>query len=570
MAGSLRQAASLLTVVLVAFFALAATAGDKGAGTEQRQWVDGPKVAPVSPPIYEITEQEQFVAVRDGVRLQTRLFLPVLPQGTPTPPCVIETDGYGVPLDPFFFPALRDLAKRGYAVMFARLRGTPPSEGMSDLYNRYGQDGYDLIEWMADQPWCNGDVGMVGGSLLGISQWLAAKQAPPHLRTFIPDVACGDCYTYLWYLGGMLPGQGRKARSLVPGAEHEYAAAIQHRNYDAFWRERTTMPEDVRAIAHRHIPVLVRDAWGDYLLAGAVHNYENYHGVGNKRKIILGSVSHAPAPDSMPYNNTEYQVMWLDRWLKGIHNGVDTEPRALIYVQGPNQWRFESDWPIPDTHHVSLFLRAGLSGTAISLNDGSLSSREPEGRAPSASYTYSPAGPFNQANGNGPILAVDQRPNEVSSLTWTSEPLSVPTEATGWWSLDFWASVNAPDTDFVVEITDVAPDGTSRQMGRGWLNAPRAFSRSNPQPLVPGAIYKFSVEVWPTSYVFPAGHRIRVDLSGSDCCVLGSDPNPTPARVTVYQDERHPSHVVVPVIGAVAAESLRGKRGGHGREDDDD
>jgi len=197
-----------------------------------------------------------------------------------------------------------------------------------------------------------------------------------------------------------------------------------------------------------------------------------------------------------------------------------------------------------------------------------MSSREPEGRASSASYTYSPAGPFNQANGNGPILAVDQRPNEASSLTWTSEPLSVPTEATGWWSLDFWASVNAPDTDFVVEITDVAPDGTSRQMGRGWLNAPRAFSRSNPRPLVPDAIYKFSVEVWPTSYVFPAGHRIRVDLSGSDCCVLGSDPNPTPARVTVYQDEHHPSRVVVPVIGAVAAEKLRGKRGGNGRWDD--
>ena len=555
----LRLLSAALAVLLVAVHAPSGTAGDKGAGTEHRQWVIGAKASPASPPIYAITEQEQFVAMRDGVRLQTRLFVPVLPAGAATPPCVLETDGYGTPLDPFFIPALQDLAKRGYAVVFARLRGTPPSEGVSDLYNRFGEDGHDLIEWMARQSWCNGDVGMVGGSLLGISQWLAAKQAPPSLRVFIPDVACGDCYTYLWYLGGMLPGQGRKARAGVPGAENEYAAAIQHRNFDAWWRERSTMPEDVQAIARRGISVLVRDAWGDYLLGGAVRNYENYTGVGNRRKIILGSVSHAPAPNSLPYTNTEYQVMWLDRWLKGIRNGVDTEPRALIYVQGPDQWRFESDWPIPDTHRVSLYLRARDSGTGVSINDGSLSEQAPAADESSVSYNYSPTGPFNNANGNGPLLAVDQRPDEVHSLTWTSDALSVPTEATGWWSLNFWASANAPDTDFVVEITDVAPDGTSKQVGRGWLNAARASSRSNPQPLAPGRAYNFSVEVFPTSYVFPAGHRIRVALSGSDCCTLGSDPNPTAARVTVYQDAAHPSHVELPVIGAVAAQNLRGR-----------
>jgi predicted acyl esterase len=571
MSRSRRLLPAALALALVAVQGLPAAAGEKGAGTEHRKWVNGAKAAPVSPPVYAITEHEQFVAVRDGVRLQTRIFLPVLPQGAKTPPCVLETDGYGTLLDPFFMPALQDLAKRGYAVMFARLRGTPPSEGVNGLYERYGEDGYDLIEWMADQPWCNGDVGMVGGSLLGISQWLAAKEAPPHLRTFIPDVACGDCYSYLWYLGGMLPGGGRKARAGVPGAENEYANAIQHRNFDAYWRERTTMPEDVRRIARREIPVLIRDAWGDYLLAGAVRNYENYKGVGNRRKIILGSVSHAPAPDSMPYTNVEYQVMWLDRWLKGIRNGIDKEPRALIYVQGPNQWRFESDWPIPDTHPVKLYLRGRLSGSAVSLNDGALSARPPRWGEDAVSYTYSPGGPFNQANGNGPILAVDQRPNELHSLTWTSEPLSVPTEATGWWSLDFWASVNAPDTDFVVEITDVAPDGSSTQVGRGWLNAARAFSRSNPKPLKEGRVYNFAVEVWPTSYVFPAGHRMRVALSGSDCCVLGSDPNPVPGRVTVHQDIFHPSHLEVPVIGGLAASKLRGGRGhGHGWFDDDD
>jgi len=125
----------------------------------------------------------------------------------------------------------------------------------------------------------------------------------------------------------------------------------------------------------------------------------------------------------------------------------------------------------------------------------------------------------------------------------------------------------ATDTDFVVEITDVAPDGTSTQMGRGWLNAPRFFSRSHPQPLAPGHIYRFNVQIWPTSYVFQAGHRIRVDLSGSDCCApVGEDPNPSPAKVTVYQDAQHPSYIDIPVIGTIAWRSLLGRPAG----DDED
>ncbi len=555
--------AALIACLLTLSTAPGSAQTAKGAGTEDRKWVEGPLPSPASPAIYPITEQERFLPMRDGVKLQTKTWLPVLPAGSATPPCVVETDGYDVALDPFFIPALQDLARRGYAVTFARLRGTPPSEGMRDLYNKFGQDGYDVIEWVAAQPWCNGDVGMVGGSLLGISQWLAAKQAPPQLKTIIPDVSCGDCYAVLWYVGGMLPGPGRKARPFP-----EYQTAILHRNFDDWWRERSTMPEEVEAIAGRGIPVLIRDAWADYLLGGNAKNYEYLRSLGHKRKIILGSVSHAPAPNSMPYSNVEYQVMWLDRWLKGIHNGVDTEPRALIYVQGPNQWRFETDWPIPDTRHAKLYLRAGVSGTAVSLNDGSLSERKSEAREAAASYTYAPTGPHNYAGANGPILAIDQRVDEAHGLTWSSEALKVPTEATGWWSLNFWAAAMATDTDFVVEITDVAPDGTSTQMGRGWLNAPRFFSRSHPQPLAPGHIYRFNVQIWPTSYVFQAGHRIRVDLSGSDCCApVGEDPNPSPAKVTVYQDAQHPSYIDIPVIGTIAWRSLLGRPAGDGEDE---
>jgi hypothetical protein len=118
---------------------------------------------------------------------------------------------------------------------------------------------------------------------------------------------------------------------------------------------------------------------------------------------------------------------------------------------------------------------------------------------------------------------------------------------TGWGRLKFFASSTAPDADFVVEIADVAPDGVSKTIARGWLNAPQYFSRSRPEPLVPGRIYEFDMEMWPSSYVYQKGHRIRVALSGSDS--PGTGANPTASEVTVYQDAQHPSALRLPVIG---------------------
>lgn len=557
-----------LTPVAVAIIAVAAlltpqpatSATTKGEGTEKRAWVNGRREALVSAQKFGVRVVPTVIPMRDGEMLRAVLYLPVRPPTDPGPgPCIGVLDGYAPPsaiaaLGAPYGAFLSDYATRGYAGVYVHLRamGVPEDEG---LYYKYGEDGYDVVEWMADQPWCNGRVGLRGTSLLGISQWFAAKGGPPSLKAMIPDVACGDCYWGLWYVGGMLPGEGRRGRTPPLTAYDEYAAAAQHRNYDAWWRARTVMPEVRRAMARRGVKVLVTGGWDDYMLDSYTRNYTEFARAGGTGKLILGPWGHGDAllgggDVLQPYSFDTYQLRFFDRWLKGLRNGIDDEGGALSYVEGPDQWRFERTWPIPDTKRIRLHLRSRRSGTAESLNDGSLTFAGPAAGEAKVRQGYKPEAPFNNAGGGAARLADDQRPDEARSLTWTSSRLKTNTELTGWPKLKFWASVTGGDRDFVVEITDVAPDGTSTQIGRGWLNAQRHFSRSDPKRLASGKIYGFALELWPMSRVVMTGHRVRISLAASDN--PGTDPNPVASTLTVYQDSAHPSSIELPVIGNAA------------------
>jgi putative CocE/NonD family hydrolase len=148
----------------------------------------------------------------------------------------------------------------------------------------------------------------------------------------------------------------------------------------------------------------------------------------------------------------------------------------------------------------------------------------------------------------------DQRPEEANVLTWTTPPLRVATEVTGRGKLTFWAEVGGTDADFVVQLNDVAPDGTSTQVTVGPLNASHARSRSHPQLPQPGRVEKYEMEIWPTSYVFQAGHRIRIDLaggakSGGPGYVQGPGQSPYPALITIHQDHQHASQLELPIVG---------------------
>ena len=496
--------------------------------------------------------------MRDGTKLDARLFTPVLAPGAPPTPCVLMADGYGRggAIGASFEGELFEIASRGYAVLHLSLRGSGKSGGTATLYNEFGHDGYDTVEWMAKQPWCDGSVGMVGPSLLGISQWLTAKELPPSLKAIVPEVACGDCYGALWYPGGMLPGPGREARKLSPGAEGEYATATAHRDLDAWWRAHTTQADDAAAIAAHGIAAFIAGGLDDYITPANIRLYEQFTAPsGARKRLFLGPYAHGWHTLYLQ----ELQIQWLDRWLKDRPNGADTAPPVMLYVKGANRWRYENAWPIADATKLALYFRAHPSGSIASLNDGTLAAGPPrEGASPPAAVPYAP--------GSGPTLpvllsavdgrdAADQRDDEARVLTWTTPKLPVATEVTGYPHLSFWAASSATDGDVVVSLDDVAPDDTSRQVVQGYLNAPHAASLATPAPLTPGALRHYSFDLLPTAYVFQAGHRIRLALAGGARAAAGlREPqgpgqNPTAYTWTIRSDADHPSLIELPIIG---------------------
>jgi uncharacterized protein len=231
-----------------------------GSGTGDRLWVDGRVQPPLRADRYEVTERPQRIPMRDGVGLAAVVFEPVHPAGPQAAPCVVVTNGYAAN-DYSMTPYLRDLASWGYPVVHAHLRGVAPSEGTGGLYEGYGPDGHDVIEWAAAQSFCNGRIGMVGASLLGISQWLAAKEHPEHLRVLVPDDSPNNTYEYLWYQGGLPPGPGRRRRQEVPGVQSEYAVAAREPWFNDFWRSHAATHEDIQELARRGLPALTSSGW---------------------------------------------------------------------------------------------------------------------------------------------------------------------------------------------------------------------------------------------------------------------------------------------------------------------
>jgi uncharacterized protein len=358
---------------------------------------------------------------------------------------------------------------------------------------------------------------------------------------------------------------------------------IAHRTDGPYWQQwapQQHYPEIT-------IPVLHIEGWYDAFLAGGVRNFTGMVSSGgstfarNNQRIVIGPWDHigwgrpgspaapmlkqiGPVGDS-PVN--ELMLAWWDHFLKGVDNGVSNGPTVDYFEMGANTWKTAAAWPLPGTRWTTYFLSSDGHASSV-LGDGQLVTNLPATGQPDT-YEYDPRNPVPSVGGHsccaasggsqGPYdqQSVEQRPDV---LVYTTPPLATDTEVTGPISVTLYASSSAPDTDWTAKLVDVHPDSTAVNLNNGIQRASFRVSSSAPTPIEPGTVYQYTITVWPTSNLFRAGHRIRLEISSSDFPQFDPNPNTgswlgesTATRVahqTVLHDAQHPSALVLPIIPA--------------------
>ena len=514
-----------------------------------------------------------LVPMRDGVNLAADLYVPDPDPGEPLP-VVMEYIPYRkdevVPGTRFYdyFP------RNGYIVARVDIRGTGGSGGVNvDEYVLQEQlDGYDAIEWLADQPFCDGHVNQMGISYGGFTSLQVATHQPPHLTSIIPMYFTDDRYTDdCHYRGGHLRkyydvghyGNFMIAYNALPPypewsggdwatiwEEHvernePYLLKwLAHQTDGPYWRHGS-----VRDIADRiECPVFMIGGWRD--------GYPNpplrlYRALQVPKKVLVGPWNHAVPDVAVPGPRIDYLhevVRWLDHWCKGKPTGIMDEPPVVLFVQhyekpvpdrleAAGEWRAESDWPAPGAGERTLNLDAGgLLGDAIG-DDGS------------DDFEYVPTVGVTGGLWSGGLqfgLPGDQRPDEAFSLLYSSDPLEEDLFVVGRPRALLHVSSTAAVIGFAVSLSDVAPDGTSHLVAKGMLNATRRNSLTDPEPLTPGEVYELEIEIDTTAWKFGQGHRIRLAIASADWPNVW--PTPEPATNTVHRGSGTPSRLVLPTV----------------------
>jgi putative CocE/NonD family hydrolase len=493
------------------------------------------------------------VPMRDGVELALDLLRPDLPD--PLPVVLLRTP-YDKVEQRTGRPELYErLAQRGYIVAFNDCRGRFNSDGVFRPYFDEADDGFDTVEWIAAQDWCDGNVGMTGGSYVGQTQWYAASRRPPHLKAIVPIVSppstlwrnepvFGGCFLLPmseWALGmGQRSWQVPDFINLFAEQQEYYDALplssvperagmdcawwdamMQHPTFDAFWRQGSYGNYEDIDVAALNIT-----GWWDMNFPGAPLNFEAMRAgpAAARQKLIIGPWPHwvnrqrrlsgADFGEHAIIELDEYAIRFFDRYLKGISNGIEDEKPVHVFVIGANQWWAEDTWPLPGTEHVDFYFHSG--GHANSLRgDGGLSV-EPPGAEPPDGYRYDPASPtrvlWNLREG-----PVDDRLATIGDdcVCYTSEPLAEPLDVVGWVTARLYASSSARDTDWHARLVDVHPDGTTHLLCKGCLRARFRESFETPALLEPGEPARFEFTMDACGVRFLPGHRIRVEISSS-------------------------------------------------------
>ncbi len=559
-------------------------------------------------PLAVEVQRNVMVPMRDGVNLAADVYLPDGPG--PFPVLLVRTpynkqnNKYGGVTNARYY------AQNGYAVVRMDSRGLYESEGEWRPYVDEGRDGYDTQQWIGEQAWCNGKIGLYGTSYPGFVQLLSAPYRSPYVKALLPNGAQSDNFGAVWSTNGLFHlalalswGTSQEAiatgQSLPPlnwmsvmnhlplrsamdqvGVHSQFVAdTISHDTYDDFWRQMS-----VRHLYDQmDVPALHMTGWYDELTAETLLNFTRMRELSRSeharkwQRLVIGPWGHGWRSDpnygdidfgsEMAIDYRFLHLQWFDYHLKGIANGLDKEAPIRIFVMGDNVWRDEQEWPLSRAHSTKFFLHSnGAANTRF--GDGTLTRQPPDDEPPDR-YLYDPRHPVPTYGGHGccgagltPAGPLDQRSTQQRQdiLVYTTEPLTEDTEVTGSAELRLFFSTDVVDTDFIATLSDVYPDGRVIVITEGAIRTRFRDSLEEPSLLTAGEQYEISIRLWETSNVFKAGHRIRLHITSSSFPRFNRNLNSGKAlgeeteadlRVaaqTIYHDGQHRSALVLPVI----------------------
>jgi putative CocE/NonD family hydrolase len=496
------------------------------------------------------------------------------------------------------------LVTRGYVHIIGNLRGN----GKSDGGGTPEWDLYDLIEWIAKQPWCDCNVGMIGISAFGGAQFEAAFQQPPSLKAIFPydprgcygaamhrDMYPGGLVHTMHYLldsGGVYHMTRGQPGPLPPDKEAKWREAMNNPDYLMYpnifnvlvekgqtlpmYFERLIDPYDPDDLVAKtnerlkkiNIPFYTGAGWYTYSykqhLQGAQQYFQNVQGV--PKKILFTGPAHL----ERPFHDFHDEVLrWYDHWLKGKDTGILDEPPVKVWVMGENKWRTGNDWPLPETQWTKLYLTSWGR-----LRKEPFTPNARDGRSEPDTFVQMPP----------------TQTNEIQRLRYMTDPLPEDTLVIGPMALYLHAAIDQDDTNWIIVVKDVGPDVSvrtarpgevdvprnlpERELTRGWLKASHRaldpqrsklwrpwhpLTRKAQKKIVPGEINEYAIEILSTANMFKAGHRICIDITSLDLpsgLAGAHDVEYAPYHLCssktvvhkIYHNAAYPSHLILPVI----------------------
>ena len=530
------------------------------APLSQDAWFIRPEPAPSARLVR--LEKNARVNTRDGVALATDIYFPHAQPG-PFPSVVIRTPydktRYQKPDSVAYF-----FASRGYAVVVQDVRGKHASAGQFRIAADDRRDGYDLLSWIAAQPWSSGNIGTYGCSYLGENQiQLAAERHPNHKaalaqaaggayggnhREFmyreggVPELA--SSLSWFWHSGGRssegLPTLDiDKATHSLPVVDalaaqgnaqpNDYRDYMSRPPIDPYWQQLGYVTD----ADHFDVPTLHVNSWYDgsvnesLLLFNLFRQNSLTPRSSNNQFVMISPTTHCAserAGDALTVGERalgnaardylSLYLRWFDHWLKGEGDSHFALPKVQYYLMGKNQWQQAPAWPLPATDYQHFYLHSG--GQANSLDgDGRLSAARPQ-QAGFDQFTYDPSNPVPSLGGPGG--AVDQRPLEQRDdvLVYTSAALAQGLTVVGPISVQLSVSSSAPDTDFSVKLVDVYPDGRAFNLQEAIVRARYREGYEQAVMMTPENIYPVNISLHATANYFKPGHRIRLEVSSSN------------------------------------------------------